>query len=346
MSSPAISVIICSYNAGEYLQASVASVLAQTFADWELLIIDDGSTDDSTNFLAALHDTRIRLVRHASNQGIAASRAEGLQLAAGRYCCWLDADDVALPARLALQLQALEASPDVVLCAMHAHQLSADGRWTESLGRGESDAALKAALFFRFPFVNATIAMRTAVAKALVDKAPDYRQAEDYILYCRMVGAGQFVLLADAGIGYRIHQTATRITDDRNNADIVHGRMIAWRHLLGLLQLPAPPHQVLLLHDKLSYYRERITGADMAQADGYLQLLAHMQQQNAIHKLFDQQLLAQEISARAYSLLIHAALSPAQALRLAGRYSHLLLPPARLKLLPNKLRRWVLRMPH
>lgn len=346
MTAPAITVIICSYNAGDYLQASVASVVAQTLADWELLLIDDGSTDGSTDFVARLADARIRLVRHASNQGIAASRTEGLLLARGRYCCWLDADDVALPQRLALQVQALDAEPELVLCAMHAHQLSADGLWQYSQGHAVGNDALKACLFFRFPFVNSSVAMRTAVAQACVSQPVEYKQAEDYVLYCRMSHRGRFISLAEAGIGYRVHQTATRITDDRNNADIVHGRMIAWRQLLAQLQLPAPAHEVLLLHDKLSYYRERITASDMAQAGSYLQLLADMQQQNATQGLLDEALLAQEISARVYSLLIHARLELGACWQLGRRYQHLLLPAARRKWPLNKLRRWLLRMPH
>lgn len=342
---PLITVIICSYNAGQYLADSVQSVLQQTYPHWELLLIDDGSTDNSIEPIAQLQEARIRIIRHAQNRGIAESRKEGIELAAGKYCCWLDADDIALPNRLQQQVSWLEQHPDTVLCAMQAHIINEQGQWQQQPAPGISDAALKAAMFFRFPFINSTVAMPTAAARQAADTSVDYKQAEDYILYSRLMQSGRFVCLPHAGIGYRIHQSAHRITDDRNNADIVHGRMIAWRQQLSYWQLTAS-HEVLLLHDKLCYYRQRITASDMANADNYLKLLAHMLQRNTTSQLLDANTLAGEISSRVYSLLIHAQLPLATALRLGFQYRHLMLQPARQKLLPNKLRRWLLRMPH
>lgn len=343
--NPLITVIICSYNAGQYLAESVQSVLQQTYPHWELLLIDDGSTDNSIEPIAQLRDARIRLIRHAQNRGIAESRKEGITLANGKYCCWLDADDIALPNRLQQQVTYLEQHPDTVLCAMQAHIIHQDGEWQYQPAIGINDAVLKAAMFFRFPFINSTVAMPTAAAREAVDTSVDYKQAEDYILYSRLMQSGRFVCLPHAGIGYRIHQSAHRITDDRNNADIVHGRMIAWRQQLSYWQLTASA-DVLQLHDKLCYYRQRITATDMTYAEDYLDLLTHMQQRNAVTKLLDASLLAREISTRVYSLLIHAQLPLSTALRLGFRYRHLMLSPARYKLLPNKLRRWLLRMPY
>jgi hypothetical protein len=187
--------------------------------------------------------------------------------------------------------------------------------------------------------------MCSSSAKKAMDSPVNFKQAEDYVLYSRLMNAGAFVCLPEAGIGYRIHETNNRITNDRNNADIVHGRMIAWRHQLSLLNLTITD-SVLLLHDKLSYYRNRILATDLAQADDYLQLLAQMQQNNQSVGLLDAQCLSGEISTRVYSLLIHAGLSPWKTTLLFARHRKLLHPAAQLKLLPNKLRRWLLNMPH
>ena len=342
---PLITVIICSYNAGSFLAESVQSVLQQTYPHWELLLIDDGSTDNSMDFVEQLQDARIRIIRHAQNSGIAESRKEGIELATGKYCCWLDADDIALPNRLQQQVSWMEQHPDTVLCAMQAHIINQQGEWQQQPAIGIDDAALKAAMFFRFPFINSTVAMPTAAARAAASATVNYKQAEDYILYSRLMQSGRFVCLPHAGIGYRIHQTAHRITDNRNNADIVHGRMMAWQQQLSYMQLTAS-HEVLQLHDKLCYYRNRISPGDIAWAQPYLQLLVQLQQRNQATQLLDAPTLATEISTRVYSLLIHAQLPVAKALQLGWQYRQLLLPPAQLKLVPNKLRRWLLRMPH
>jgi hypothetical protein len=140
-----------------------------------------------------------------------------------------------------------------------------------------------------------------------------------------------------------MHDTNNRITNDLNNAEIVHGRMIAWQHQLGLLGLHAS-REVLLLHDKLCYYRNRIKPMDIAQTEAYLLLLTQMKRRNQSVNLLDETLLAGEISMRVYSLLIIAGLSPTKAFSLFVRYRQLMKPPAQIKVLPNKLRRWLLRM--
>jgi glycosyltransferase involved in cell wall biosynthesis len=109
--APLVSVVLPSYNAMPYLPVAVQSVIEQTFADWELIVIDDGSTDDTSGFLSAVHDDRIRSLRldHTSNP--ARVRNAGLRQAHGRYIAFLDADDTWLPRKLELQLRALRSEP-------------------------------------------------------------------------------------------------------------------------------------------------------------------------------------------------------------------------------------------
>lgn len=99
MNQPLVSVLMPVYNAEESLARSVHSVLAQTYANFELVLIDDGSTDGSGALCQALagQDARIRVVAHAQNQGVAAARNTGVQNARGRYISWVDADDSILP---------------------------------------------------------------------------------------------------------------------------------------------------------------------------------------------------------------------------------------------------------
>lgn len=115
---PKVSCIIIVYNGEEFLREAIESVLAQSFADWELLVVDDGSTDSSYRIsqqFSSAHPGKIRSLRHADerNHGMSATRNLGLSHASGDYIAFLDADDVWLPNKLAVQVAILDAQPGV-----------------------------------------------------------------------------------------------------------------------------------------------------------------------------------------------------------------------------------------
>jgi glycosyltransferase involved in cell wall biosynthesis len=99
--SPIVTVLMPVYNGMPYLEAAITSIFEQTFDDFELLAIDDGSTDGSYEYLAGLSDSRIRLVRHARNMGLVATLNEGLDLVRGEFVARMDSDDLSARDRLA-----------------------------------------------------------------------------------------------------------------------------------------------------------------------------------------------------------------------------------------------------
>ena len=112
-----ISVVMSTYNTEtEMLQQAVESILSQTFREFEFLIIDDGSTNDSVDYLNSLQDERIRMIRNPVNIGITKSLNIGLKEAKGKYIARMDADDISLPTRFEKQYAYMEAHPDVILC--------------------------------------------------------------------------------------------------------------------------------------------------------------------------------------------------------------------------------------
>jgi glycosyltransferase involved in cell wall biosynthesis len=113
--TPTVSVVMPVYNSAAFLAAAIESVLAQTYQDFEYLIVDDGSTDASSQMIAdyAAKDARIGLIRHPHNQGIIAARNSGVAVARGEYIAVMDSDDVAMPERLERQLAYLAGHPDV-----------------------------------------------------------------------------------------------------------------------------------------------------------------------------------------------------------------------------------------
>lgn len=110
-----VSVIIPAYNCEAYAGEAVGSALAQTYRDVEVIVVDDGSTDDTPDVLAAISDPRLHVIRQP-NRGISAARNAGLDAATGAYIAFLDADDRWLPTKLERQLRLMEAEPDVVAC--------------------------------------------------------------------------------------------------------------------------------------------------------------------------------------------------------------------------------------
>lgn len=113
---PKISVIMPAYNAERYIREAIDSILRQTWSDFELIIIDDGSTDSTAAIIAEYTDNRIRFCPNAQNMGVAATLNRGLELACGAYIARMDADDISLPERFAKQAAYLDAHPDVTVC--------------------------------------------------------------------------------------------------------------------------------------------------------------------------------------------------------------------------------------
>src|SRR5882672_2663017 len=124
---PKVSVLLPVWNAERYLAGSIESVLDQTFADFELLIVDDASTDGSRALIERYRDRRIRLVENEKNLGVTRSLNLGLERARGRYVARADADDLCAPERLERQVAFLDAHPEVALVASCARWIDEHG---------------------------------------------------------------------------------------------------------------------------------------------------------------------------------------------------------------------------
>lgn len=124
---PLVSVIMPAYNAERYIGEAIQSVLAQTLADWELIIVDDGSTDHTAEIVRRFEDPRIRYV-YQENSGPYLSRNRGIELAGSPHIAFLDADDLFLPRKLAWQVEVLEKEPEAGLVAGGHHVIDSEGR--------------------------------------------------------------------------------------------------------------------------------------------------------------------------------------------------------------------------
>ena len=188
---PEITVAMPTYNAAAYLREAMDAILAQTFEDIELLVVDDGSTDVTLAIAneAAKSDSRVRIERLPDNRGRATARNMALGRARGRYLAWMDADDIAVPRRLELQHACLEAQPDMHIC----------GAGVEYFGYSQAvelfpqqPEAVRAAALFGAPVPNGCALLRLdAVRKFGLRYDAALVRAEDMAFWAdALLGAG------------------------------------------------------------------------------------------------------------------------------------------------------------
>lgn len=133
---PRVTVVLCSYNQCEYLREAVESVLAQTFEDWELLVIDNGSTDGSQDVLRSFGDRRVRLYLHDTNIAVSKRFNEAVRLANGELITFLYSDDMFLPTKLALQVAELDRlGPEFGVVNARSLHFTGDDRWEAAVFR-------------------------------------------------------------------------------------------------------------------------------------------------------------------------------------------------------------------
>lgn len=203
---------MAAYNAANYINESVKSILSQTFSDFELLIVNDGSTDQTVNMINTFDDPRIRLIHNDKNQGLVYTRNVALKEARGEYIAVLDSDDVAYPRRLDLQYKFMQEHPDCVLCGGH-------GTVINKLGEPVTDNRLivptgndniKMTLLFLNTYVNSTVMYKTSVLREL-GGYKDFAPAEDYELFIRIADKYPVDNLDEVLVKYRDHESNTSV---------------------------------------------------------------------------------------------------------------------------------------
>lgn len=214
MISPKITVLLPVYNGAADVEQAVLSILAQTYTDFELLIINDGSKDNSAEILARLHDPRIRLV-HQENMGLAATLNRGIALARGRYIARQDQDDLSLPTRLDKQWAYLESNPDCALLGTRAEIWVGDTRSDRMHDHPIEYGHILFDMLFDNPFVHSSIMMRrdAVVQIGSYSTDPSRQPPEDYELWSRLARRFKVANLPDRLLVYReVAQSMSRAT--------------------------------------------------------------------------------------------------------------------------------------
>jgi glycosyltransferase involved in cell wall biosynthesis len=205
--TPLVSVLIPVYNGAKYVAQAIESVVWQTLMDWELILIDDGSTDDTLAILESYagQDKRIRLFPQ-EHRGLVAALNHGLALVRGRYLARLDADDLCLPERLEAQVACLEARPELVILGSAIQSMDQDGASGTTYCMALHDTLIRGTMIFGNPFVHSSVMLRNETLKKNgLTFDPQAVGAEDYELWSRLIACGEGMNLDRVLICRRMH---------------------------------------------------------------------------------------------------------------------------------------------
>jgi len=246
-STPLVSVVMPAYNAERFLRPAIDSVLTQSLADFEFIIVDDGSTDGTADIITEYcrSDSRLLYHRMPSNGGTIAARNAGMALASGEFVAVMDADDVCLTQRLERQMEFMRRAPGVGVLGSYVQIIDDQGRPGAIKTYPSDEALISWSMFFSNCVAHPSVMMRRSVS----DQAGGYAigckvGAEDYDFFQRLNGVVRFATLPEVLLHYRRwggnttrlswesqEEDATRIVQDgiqrllgiRVSAGLAHG---------------------------------------------------------------------------------------------------------------------------
>ena len=236
---PLVSVVMPVYNSDKYLAEAIESILAQTFTDFELIIVDDGSEDSSAEIMGsyAARDSRIRLIELAENGGHGAARNVGLAAASGEYFACQDSDDISLPERFQKQVKLLKARPEVGAVGVYTRLVSEDMQPIYERKPEVRHAEIILDHFLGFlsaPFTHATLMMRRHLVIEANGFDESVRISPDCALMTKLLGKAKFANIPEFLYLYRQHnnQITTEQTAERER-ETMSVRQVRLERILG-----------------------------------------------------------------------------------------------------------------
>lgn len=254
MNNPVVSVVMSVYNGEAYVKTAMDSILAQSFKDFEFIIVDDGSTDSTATILKGYTDPRIRIITQ-KNQGLVASLNTGIQEAVSGLIARQDADDASYPERLELQYKTMREDPNIVLTGSSMSTLDMSGRVINSHYVLLGDPELKQELLVRSPFPHGSVMFRKQAFRSAGGYLRNEYPAEDYGLWIRLAGYGKFANINQPLYMYRENLegiSRNNGSKQRNNTEAL--RTEAWKNRKQLL----PPHISAAAYGRLEMEQDRL----------------------------------------------------------------------------------------
>ncbi|QJD97546.1 glycosyltransferase [Mucilaginibacter robiniae] len=302
---PQISVVLPVYNSEKYIKAAIESVLNQTFTDFELIIINDASTDNTKQILETFTDKRIRLIHNAENLKVVKCLNLGLSLAQGEFIARMDADDISLPQRFKRQLSYLLEHSEVDICSSYVQVF---GTQNYILRPYEDHESIKAGLLFLNLLIHPSIMFRRkSIIQFNVCYDEAYANAEDYGLWVAVMDKLKFGAIPEILFKYRIHDTNISIKK-ASNWPILHKINLGlYKILLDRMQLRYTDND-LEMHINLGFRSVvQLTKNDYRR---YLNWLARIVQANNNSKYFNSDSLRNYVLSYVLYLTSRAKVNP------------------------------------
>ncbi len=277
--SPRISCVLAVWNGETYLPESIRSIQAQTFHDWELIVVDDGSTDRTPQILDQFQrsDTRIQVYRQ-SKQGLVVSLNQGILVARGEYIARMDVDDVSMPDRFAIQLDYLDRDHNIGVC----------GSWIETFGVKSSevlkypvnDAAIRCQLLFSSSLAHpATMFRRSLILHHHLFYDERAIHAEDYDLWVRASRYTRFANIPAVLLRYRIHPQQVGRRHELTTEESSQAIRLSQLARLGINPVPEEAH----LHHHISRWQVKSSTTFLSATRAWF---VKLMDANRLHKVY------------------------------------------------------------
>lgn len=202
---PLVSVVMPVYNGERFLREAVDSILHQTYANFELIIVNDGSKDSSEDIVKSYFDSRIHYIANEQNVGICITLNRGLDITRGKYIARMDCDDISMPERLKKQVDFLETHPEIGIVGSDIVTFG-DGRDEHFFEFPRGSEACKAGLLFNTCFAHPAVMMRTSIIREHnLHYREEYKGIEDLEMWWRMSHFTEMANIPEALVRYRKH---------------------------------------------------------------------------------------------------------------------------------------------
>lgn len=245
-----ISVLMSVYNMAAYIEEAICSILTQTYSDFELLIIDDGSTDGTLDIIRKFDDTRIKVIAHSVNLGLITSLNQGIECCTGEYIARMDGDDIALRHRFERQVEFMDTHPDYGVCGSQVYMLGLDRVTTKPINHEE----IRCWQLFHCTIVHPTVMIRRSVLMNHGIRYQDYPHAEDYEIWNRLAAVTHLFNLPEVLLMYRQHPD--QISNIHPQVQLVQSERIR-RDQLRLLGID-PTAEEYQIHLDFCHFRIRV----------------------------------------------------------------------------------------
>ncbi len=229
--TPLVSIVIPSYNGARYLKFAIESVLAQSYKNWEIIVVDDASTDDTRSIVSEYlaRYQQIHYICNEQNLGISKSRNYGISHSRGTYVAMLDSDDVWLDInKLKVQVHYLEKNSDCVVVGTWMIQIDEKGNLLKKISFSDTNTEIRKSILYKNHIAQSSVLFRKDVALEVGGYDETLATMEDHDMWLKMGVKNKFATLPIYTLGYRVHQGG--ITKSRKLRVALDEITVIWRH--------------------------------------------------------------------------------------------------------------------